>query len=97
MKNRQGFLPNRLNKYSIRKFTVGTASLLIGATLVMGVGNEAQADELDSITSDNASTKDKGEALDINDIKSVEENNSTEEKTEEVESESKDTLTQEKN
>ncbi|RIN02302.1 Ig-like domain-containing protein [Staphylococcus shinii] len=96
MKNRQGFLPNRLNKYSIRKFTVGTASLLIGATLVMGVGNEAQADELDSITSDNASTKDKGEALDINDIKSVEENNSTEEKTEEVESESKDTLTQEK-
>lgn len=93
MKNRQGFLPNRLNKYSIRKFTVGTASLLIGATLVMGVGNEAQADELDSITSDNASTKDKGEALDINDIKSVEENNSTEEKTEEVESESKDTLT----
>ncbi|MDW8566642.1 YSIRK-type signal peptide-containing protein [Staphylococcus shinii] len=75
MKNRQGFLPNRLNKYSIRKFTVGTASLLIGATLVMEVGNEAQADELDSITSDNASTKDKGEALDINDIKSVEENN----------------------
>ncbi|RIM54565.1 YSIRK-type signal peptide-containing protein, partial [Staphylococcus capitis] len=40
------FLPNRLNKYSIRKFTVGTASLLIGATLVFGIGNEAKADEI---------------------------------------------------
>ncbi|WP_432202499.1 YSIRK-type signal peptide-containing protein [Staphylococcus warneri] len=25
MKNKQGFLPNKLNKYAIRKFTVGTA------------------------------------------------------------------------
>lgn len=49
MKNDQGFLPNRLNKYAIRKFTVGTASLLIGATLVFGVSNEAQADELATI------------------------------------------------
>lgn len=96
MKNKQGFLPNRLNKYSIRKFTVGTASLLIGATLVMGIGNEAQADELDSITSDSASTKDKGEALDISDIKSVEENNSIEQDSEEVVNESNDKATQEK-
>ena len=50
MKNKQGFLPNKMNKYSIRKFTVGTASLLIGATLVFGVGSEAQAAELDAIT-----------------------------------------------
>ncbi|WP_145579223.1 Ig-like domain-containing protein, partial [Staphylococcus xylosus] len=96
MKNKQGFLPNRLNKYSIRKFTVGTASLLIGATLVMGIGNEAKADELDSITTDDGSTKDKGEALDISDIKSVEENNATEQDSEEVKNESKDKLTQEK-
>ncbi|WP_214268808.1 YSIRK-type signal peptide-containing protein, partial [Staphylococcus pseudoxylosus] len=96
MKNKQGFLPNRLNKYSIRKFTVGTASLLIGATLVTGIGNEAQADELDSITSDSASTKDKGEALDISDIKSVEENNSIEQDSEEVVNENNDKATQEK-
>ncbi|MGO1759443.1 MAG: YSIRK-type signal peptide-containing protein, partial [Mammaliicoccus vitulinus] len=24
------FIPNKLNKYSIRKFTVGTASILVG-------------------------------------------------------------------
>lgn len=78
MKNKQGFLPNRLNKYSIRKFTVGTASLLIGATLVFGVSSEAKAAELDSITNDNkANDSDKGEALDVQDIKSVEENDST--------------------
>ncbi|MGY0412140.1 YSIRK-type signal peptide-containing protein [Staphylococcus sp. mip270_02] len=95
MKNKQGFLSNRLNKYSIRKFTVGTASLLIGATLVMGIGNEAQAGELDSITSDNANTKDKGEALDISDIKGVEDTNSVEHNNEEVEK--TNTTTQEKN
>ncbi|MEB6246579.1 Ig-like domain-containing protein, partial [Staphylococcus xylosus] len=96
MKNKQGFLPNRLNKYSIRKFTVGTASLLIGATLVMGIGNEAKADELDSITTDDGSTKDKGEALDISDIKGIEENITTEQDSEEVKNESNDKLTQEK-
>lgn len=94
MENKQGFLPNRLNKYSIRKFTVGTASLLIGATLVMGVGNEAQAAELDSITSDNASTKDKGEALDVSDIKSVEDNNADETNNEAKTNENNDVSTQ---
>ncbi|WP_368863671.1 YSIRK-type signal peptide-containing protein, partial [Staphylococcus hominis] len=51
-KRRQGpinkkvdFLSNKLNKYSIRKFTVGTASILVGATLVFGIDNEAQAAE----------------------------------------------------
>ncbi|PTI57298.1 YSIRK signal domain/LPXTG anchor domain surface protein [Staphylococcus xylosus] len=96
MENKQGFLPNRLNKYSIRKFTVGTASLLIGATLVMGVGNEAQAAELDSITSDNASTKDKGEALDVSDIKSVEDSNADETNNEAKTNENNDVSTQEK-
>ncbi|TGE11103.1 putative Ig domain-containing protein, partial [Staphylococcus petrasii] len=68
MKNRQGFLPNVLNKYSIRKFTVGTASLLIGATLVFGTGNVARADELDKITTQNDTNKDKSDAVDINEI-----------------------------
>lgn len=43
-KRRQGpinkkvdFLPNKLNKYSIRKFTVGTASILLGSTLILEV------------------------------------------------------------
>ncbi|MCG2414521.1 MSCRAMM family adhesin SdrC, partial [Staphylococcus epidermidis] len=49
-KNKLDFLPNKLNKYSIRKFTVGTASLLIGATLVFGIGNEAKADEVSTST-----------------------------------------------
>lgn len=71
MKSKQGFLPNKMNKYSIRKFTVGTASLLIGATLVFGMGSEAQAAELDAITT-NDSGSNKGVALDISDIKSIE-------------------------
>ncbi|MDU0452349.1 YSIRK-type signal peptide-containing protein [Staphylococcus chromogenes] len=33
---RLDFLPNRQNKYSIRKFTVGTASILVGAILLFG-------------------------------------------------------------
>lgn len=32
MKKRMDFLPNKMNKYSIRRFTVGTASILVGAT-----------------------------------------------------------------
>lgn len=30
---RVDFLSNKLNKYSIRKFTVGTASILIGSLM----------------------------------------------------------------
>lgn len=46
MKKRMDFLPNKMNKYSIRRFTVGTASILVGATLVFGIGNnEAHASE----------------------------------------------------
>ena len=43
-KRRQGpinkkvdFLQNKLNKYSIRKFTIGTASILVGATIFLAV------------------------------------------------------------
>lgn len=45
---RLDFLPNIQNKYSIRKFTVGTASILVGATLVFGVNNDAHAEEMQS-------------------------------------------------
>ena len=46
MKKKMDFLPNKMNKYSIRRFTVGTASILVGATLVFGIGNnEAHAAE----------------------------------------------------
>ncbi|MGX0911478.1 putative Ig domain-containing protein, partial [Staphylococcus caprae] len=69
MKNKQGFLPNVLNKYAIRKFTVGTASLLIGATLVFGVGGVARADEIDNATSQNGnSIKDKSEPVDVEEL-----------------------------
>ncbi|MCY1567244.1 carboxypeptidase regulatory-like domain-containing protein [Staphylococcus pettenkoferi] len=38
---------NRKNRYSIRKFTVGTASIIIGATLLFGAGQDAKAAEED--------------------------------------------------
>ncbi|MET2742480.1 YSIRK-type signal peptide-containing protein [Staphylococcus caprae] len=38
-------MPNRHNKYSIRRFTVGTASILVGATIIFGVDHEAKAAE----------------------------------------------------
>ncbi|MCH4490391.1 YSIRK-type signal peptide-containing protein, partial [Staphylococcus haemolyticus] len=53
IKKKVDFLPNRLNKYSIRKFTVGTASILIGASLLFGVGEEAKAAENTDSTTDN--------------------------------------------
>ncbi|MDO0962976.1 YSIRK-type signal peptide-containing protein, partial [Staphylococcus haemolyticus] len=56
-KKRLDFLPNKLNKYSIRKFTVGTASILVGATLFLGVNGETQAAEkIDSPTKEEAAT-----------------------------------------
>ena len=52
-KRRQGpinkrldFINNKLNKYSIRKFTVGTASILVGATLIFGHDDEAKAKKI---------------------------------------------------
>ena len=43
-KKKLDFLPNKLNKYSIRRFTVGTASILVGATLIFGVANDQAAE-----------------------------------------------------
>lgn len=44
---RKGMVSNRLNKFSIRKYTVGTASILVGTTLIFGLGNqEAKAAEV---------------------------------------------------
>ncbi len=53
MKKKLDFMPNKQNKYSIRRFTVGTASILVGATLFLGIGNEAKADELVNQSSEN--------------------------------------------
>lgn len=39
------FLPNLKNRYSIRRFTVGTASILIGSLLFLGNNGEAKAAE----------------------------------------------------
>src|SRR5699024_5239816 len=46
------FLSNKLNKYSIRKFTVGTASILVGATLLFGLSNETEAQEKSTNSTD---------------------------------------------
>ncbi|HDB4010763.1 TPA: carboxypeptidase regulatory-like domain-containing protein, partial [Staphylococcus aureus] len=44
---RKGMVSNRLNKVSIRKYTVGTASILVGTTLIFGIGSqEAKAAEV---------------------------------------------------
>lgn len=46
MKKKFDFLPNRQNKYSIRRMSVGTTSILLGATLIFGIVNhEADAEE----------------------------------------------------
>ncbi|MCG2242690.1 MSCRAMM family adhesin SdrC, partial [Staphylococcus epidermidis] len=85
-KNKLDFLPNKLNKYSIRKFTVGTASLLIGATLVFGIGNEAKADEVSTSTEQVSSgDKNSGNSENMTSAQSTELENtpSTEESTKE--------------
>ncbi|WP_415623863.1 YSIRK-type signal peptide-containing protein, partial [Macrococcoides canis] len=42
------FLPNKQNKYSIRKFTVGTTSILIGSLLFIGSNDTVKAAETNS-------------------------------------------------
>ncbi|HCY6501949.1 TPA: YSIRK-type signal peptide-containing protein [Staphylococcus aureus] len=62
---RVDFLSNRLNKYSIRKFTIGTASILVGSTLIFGIGSgEAKADEKVYINNENG-TKSKHEKSEV--------------------------------
>ncbi|PNZ65684.1 YSIRK signal domain/LPXTG anchor domain surface protein, partial [Staphylococcus croceilyticus] len=53
------FQPNIQNKYSIRKFSVGIASILVGSFLVFGVNNEAHAAEVKDEVKDNVNTSDK--------------------------------------
>ena len=43
---RKGMVSNRLNKFSIRKYTVGTASILVGTTLILVGSQEAKAAEV---------------------------------------------------
>ena len=54
---RLDFLPNKQNKYSIRKFTVGTASILVGATLMFGLSHDAQAAEEQTSSTDTTQTQ----------------------------------------
>ncbi|HCY8349604.1 TPA: YSIRK-type signal peptide-containing protein [Staphylococcus aureus] len=62
---RVDFLSNRLNKYSIRKFTIGTASILVGSTLIFGIGSgEAKADEKVYTNNENG-TKSKHEKSEV--------------------------------
>ncbi|OHR09130.1 hypothetical protein HMPREF2721_09530, partial [Staphylococcus sp. HMSC078A12] len=51
------FLPNINNKYSIRKFTVGTASILVGATLIFGAGHDVAKAAEEKVTSEGATTE----------------------------------------
>ncbi|KPH57863.1 serine-aspartate repeat protein F [Staphylococcus epidermidis] len=64
MKKKLDFIPNKLNKFSIRRFTVGTASILVGSTLLFGIGNEAHAAEKNQElnTTANVADSDVGEA-----------------------------------
>ena len=66
-KNKASFLPDRKNKYSIRKFTVGTASILVGATLLFGVNTQdAKAAETSTTSTVNATTPDKDTNVEVN-------------------------------
>ncbi|PNZ35243.1 Rib/alpha-like domain-containing protein, partial [Staphylococcus lutrae] len=57
-KRRLDFLPNRQNRYAIRRFSVGTASILVGATLIFGVhSNEASAATEDTATQESNTSK----------------------------------------
>lgn len=67
-------IANKSNKYAIRKFTVGTASIVIGATLLFGLGhNEAKAKENSVQDVKDSNTDD--ELSDSNDQSSDEEKN----------------------
>ncbi|MFT2140170.1 YSIRK-type signal peptide-containing protein, partial [Mammaliicoccus sciuri] len=82
------FLPNRLNHYSIRKFTIGTASILVGSALLFGIGSEAKADEQSSHSTvqDEGVNKDKANIDDSVQESASTEEVSTEEKASETES-----------
>ncbi|ARQ07924.1 Rib/alpha-like domain-containing protein [Macrococcoides canis] len=54
---RMDFLPNKLNKYSIRKFTVGTTSILIGSLLFLGTSTDSKAAETTVASTEAATTE----------------------------------------
>ena len=74
-------ISNRLNKFSIRKYTVGTASILVGTTLIFGLGNqEAKAAEntsTENAKQDDATTSDNKEVVSETENNSTTENNLT--------------------
>ncbi|REH95924.1 YSIRK-type signal peptide-containing protein, partial [Staphylococcus felis] len=81
--SRLDFLPNRANKYAIRRFTVGTASILIGSILFLGTNqNEAKAAEASSTSDQVGATAGQGEASTNNAVETgtgeVPENNTEE-------------------
>lgn len=66
-KNKASFQPDRKNKYSIRKFTVGTASILVGAILLFGVNTQdAKAAETSTTYTINTTTPDKDTNVEVN-------------------------------
>ncbi|WP_170168043.1 Rib/alpha-like domain-containing protein, partial [Staphylococcus piscifermentans] len=62
-KNHASFTPQRQNKYSIRKFTFGTASILVGATLFLGVNHDAKAAENVPTSTEISTTPDPGQEV----------------------------------
>ncbi|HEA5897978.1 TPA: fibrinogen-binding adhesin SdrG C-terminal domain-containing protein, partial [Staphylococcus aureus] len=68
-------ISNRLNKFSIRKYTVGTASILVGTTLIFGLGNQ-EAKAAENTSTENAK-QDEASASDNKEVVSETENNST--------------------
>lgn len=59
---RMDFIPNKLNKYSIRKFTVGTASILVGATLFLGHHEAEAAEKQQSISQNHSDEQESSQA-----------------------------------
>uniref|UniRef100_UPI000E5D0A44 Rib/alpha-like domain-containing protein n=3 Tax=Staphylococcus cornubiensis TaxID=1986155 RepID=UPI000E5D0A44 len=53
-KKRVDFLPNRQNRYAIRRFSVGTASILVGATLIFGIHSNDASAAMEDATSQEA-------------------------------------------
>ncbi|HEA6164907.1 TPA: carboxypeptidase regulatory-like domain-containing protein, partial [Staphylococcus aureus] len=76
---KKGMISNRLNKFSIRKYTVGTASILVGTTLIFGLGNQ-EAKAAENTSTENAK-QDEASASDNKEVVSETENNSTTENT----------------
>ncbi|RZI05731.1 YSIRK-type signal peptide-containing protein, partial [Staphylococcus condimenti] len=62
-KKRSAFMADarRSNRYSIRKLTLGTASIIVGATLVFGIGGEARAAEVNNSSQNGSSNNGQSE------------------------------------